>query len=64
MFFGGKIAQKGWIEDGFQGWNRLGDISNHEKTSCHINASITFKMKKKLCCYFTNARGKKKKKLQ
>lgn len=46
MFFGGKIAQKGWIEDGFQGWNRLGDISNHEKTSCHSNASITFKMKK------------------
>ncbi|KAF0746874.1 zinc finger MYM-type protein 1-like [Aphis craccivora] len=32
MFFGDKYAQKSWIEDGFQGWNRLGDIGLHEKS--------------------------------
>ncbi|KAL4104419.1 hypothetical protein QTP88_019720 [Uroleucon formosanum] len=44
MFFG-KNAQKSWIYDGFHEWQRLTDISVHEKTEGHINASIVVKMK-------------------
>lgn len=44
MFFG-KNAQKSWIYDGFHAWQRLMDISVHEKTEVHINASIVVKMK-------------------
>lgn len=44
IFFG-KNAQKSWTYDGFHAWQRLTDISGHEKTEVHINASIVVKMK-------------------
>ncbi|KAL4082580.1 hypothetical protein QTP88_027610 [Uroleucon formosanum] len=44
MFFG-KNAQKSWIYDRFHAWQRLTDISVHEKTEVHLNASIVVKMK-------------------
>jgi hypothetical protein len=44
IFFG-KNAQKSWTYDGFHAWQRLTDISGHEKTEVHINASIVVKIK-------------------
>lgn len=44
MFFG-KNSQKAWTYDGFHAWQRPIDISTHEKTSPHINATVTIKMK-------------------
>lgn len=62
MFFGDKYAQKSWIEDGFQGWNRLGDIGLHEKSSCHINVSIIVKLKQNSVAILPSLEGKKEKK--
>jgi len=44
MFFG-KNSQKAWTYDGFHAWQRPKDISTHEKTTPHINATVTVKMK-------------------
>ncbi|XP_050065873.1 zinc finger MYM-type protein 1-like [Aphis gossypii] len=44
MFFG-KNVQKSWTIDGFHVWQRIKDISSHEKTEAHINASIVVKLK-------------------
>jgi len=44
MFFG-KNKQRSWTVDGFHAWQRLQDISLHEKTENHINAAIIVKMK-------------------
>ncbi|XP_025200620.1 zinc finger MYM-type protein 1-like [Melanaphis sacchari] len=44
MFFG-KNSQKAWTYDGFHAWQRPKDISIHEKTTPHINATVTIKMK-------------------
>lgn len=63
MFFDDKHAQKGWIEDDFQGWNRLSDIGLHEKTSCHINASIFVKLKQNSVAILPLLEKKKRKKL-
>lgn len=60
MFFGDKYVQKGWIEDGFQGWNRLHDIGWHEKTICHINASIIVKLKQNSATILPSLEKKKK----
>lgn len=60
MFFGDKYAQKSWIEDGFQGWNRLGDISLHEKSSCHINGSIIVKLKQNSVAILPSLEEKKR----
>lgn len=60
MFFGDKYVQKGWTEDGFQGWNRLGDIGWHEKTICHINASIIVMLKQNSATILPSLEEKKR----
>lgn len=45
MFFDDKHGQDGWVEDGFQSWNRLGDIVWHDKTICQINAIVVVWLK-------------------
>jgi len=44
MFFGND-AQKSWIYDGFHAWQRLTDISGHDKTEVRINDSTVVKIK-------------------
>jgi len=44
MFLGSN-KQRSWTVDGFHVWQRLQNISLHEKTENHINASIIVKMK-------------------
>ncbi|XP_022181578.1 zinc finger MYM-type protein 1-like [Myzus persicae] len=38
-------SQKAWTYDGFHAWQRPKDICTHEKTTPHINATVTIKMK-------------------